>query len=140
MSLEAFQNLYKQINLDVDEMIDEQKVIQLVDLTRFIEAYGQPLDFEDSDPSGMNIVKSKQQKIGIYFHDFSDDNASIIKNDLPSFRTNNEIDEFWLVMVQTQSTNHFKNYIQLIESEDINSFYEKVYLFDFFNAKILQLS
>lgn len=138
MELAVFQELTEQINLECFFMTDyqqEKKIIQLIDLHHFIESYDQCLKVLDYIHHPINIIDDNGVKKGVLFYD--------LKHDLPLhlisseiFKKKQDLQELWFVFVEEDQAINFKRHIDFLIENNIELFYNKIFIFNFFQSVI----
>nr|WP_314492535.1 hypothetical protein [uncultured Chryseobacterium sp.] len=139
MELTVFQKLTEQITLECYFMTDsqqEEKVIQLIDLHHFIESYNQTLKVIDYIHHPINIIEENGIKKGILFYDIKHSHVlDIYESEL--FKTHHRIQELWFVFVQEEEyTSEAGKYIDFIQVNAVESFYDRIFMFNFFQSFI----
>ncbi|MCX8534023.1 hypothetical protein [Chryseobacterium luquanense] len=138
MELNVFQKLTEQIIQECYFMTDsqqEEKVIQLIDLHHFIESYNQSLKVIDYIHHPINIIEENGVKKGILFYDMKHSHAlDIYESEL--FRNHHQIQELWFVFVEEESVSQVEKYINFIQMNAINTFYDRIFMFNFFQSTI----
>ncbi|MDY0931924.1 MULTISPECIES: hypothetical protein [unclassified Chryseobacterium] len=138
MELNVFQKLTEQITQECYFMTDsqqEQKVIQLIDLHHFIESYNQSLKVIDYIHHPINIIEENGVKKGILFYDMKHSHAlDIYESEL--FKNHHQIQELWFVFVEEENVSKAEKYIDFIQLNAIETFYERIFMFNFFQSTI----
>ena len=138
MELNVFQKLTEQITQECYFMTDsqqEEKVIQLIDLHHFIESYNQSLKVIDYIHHPINIIEENGIKKGILFHDMKHSHAlDIYESEL--FKNQHQIQELWFVFVEEESVSQVEKYINFIQLNAIETFYDRIFMFNFFQSTI----
>lgn len=113
----------------------EQKVIQLIDLHHFIESYNQSLKVIDYIHHPINIIEENGVKKGILFYDMKHSHAlDIYESEL--FKNHHQIQELWFVFVEEENVSKAEKYIDFIQLNAIETFYERIFMFNFFQSTI----
>jgi hypothetical protein len=141
MELTVFQELTEQIETECFYMNDfeqEEKVIQLIDLHHFSDCYHSDFKIIEYLNHPVNIIKENGIKKGILFYD--------IKHPIPldinlfeSFKRQNHLEEMWFVFVEEDAVSHSEKYFRFIIENCIEIFYDKIFLFNFFQSTIKEL-
>lgn len=138
MELNVFQKLTEQITQECYFMTDsqqEEKVIQLIDLHHFIESYNQSLKVIDYIHHPINIIEENGVKKGILFYDMKHSHAlDIYESEL--FKNHHQIQELWFVFVEEENVSKAEKYIDFIQLNAIETFYERIFMFNFFQSTI----
>lgn len=146
MDLEKFQNLAEQVIANPCLTLGQQedKIIQLVDLARFIECYKSSIDIVDYMHHEINVVDDNGIKKGIFFYDFkkpstgSRDASLHNQFALEAFREYTRVNELWFVFV-ARFTTDLRPFIDCIAKNKIDVFYDRIFLFDFFQPAVHEL-
>ncbi len=141
MELTVFQQLTDQIDLECFYMTpsqQEEKVIQLIDLHHFIESYNQSLQVVDYISHPINIIEDNGAKKGILFYD--------LKRSFPldmlaaeSFKNQHKLQELWFVFVEEDHISNFSRHINFLVENGIEFFYNRIFMFNFFQSIIYPL-
>ncbi|REC52495.1 hypothetical protein DRF62_15440 [Chryseobacterium piscium] len=138
MELTVFQKLAEQITHECYFMTDsqqEEKVIQLIDLHHFIESYNQSLKVIDYINHPINIIEENGVKKGILFYDMKHSHAlDIYESEL--FKNHHNIQELWFVFVEEDNISQVEKYVDFIQFNAIDTFYDRVFMFNFFQSTI----
>jgi len=138
MELNVFQKLTEQITQECYFMTDsqqEEKVIQLIDLHHFIESYNQSLKVIDYIHHPINIIEENGVKKGILFYDMKHSHAlDIYESEL--FKNHHQIQELWFVFVEEESVSQVEKYVNFIQLNAIEIFYDRIFMFNFFQSTI----
>jgi len=138
MELTVFQELTEQINLECFFMTDsqqEEKVIQVIDLHHFIESYNQSLKVIDYISHPINIIDDNGVKKGILFYDLKHTfPLNLIASE--AFKKQNHIDELWFVFVEEDYLTSFNKHIDFLVENGIELFYNRIFIFNFFQSAI----
>lgn len=138
MELNIFQKLTEQITQECYFMTDsqqEEKVIQLIDLHHFIESYNQSLKVIDYIHHPINIIEENGVKKGILFYDMKYSHAlDIYESEL--FKNHHQIQELWFVFVEEDSVSQIEKYVNFIQLNAIETFYDRIFMFNFFQSTI----
>lgn len=138
MELTVFQKLTEQITQECYFMTDsqqEEKVIQLIDLHHFIESYNQSLKVIDYIHHPINIIEENGVKKGILFYDMKHSHAlDIYESEL--FKNHYQIQELWFVFVEEENVSQVEKYVDFIQINAIETFYDRIFMFNFFQSTI----
>ena len=146
MDQEKFQSMAEQViaNPCLTLVQQEDKIIQLVDLVHFIECYKSSIDIIDYMHHEINVVDDNGLKKGIFFCDFkksstgSPDISLHNQFTIEAFREYTRVKELWFVFV-TRFATDFRPFIDYIAKNNIDTFYDKIFLFDFFQPAVHEL-
>ncbi|MBO6183538.1 MAG: hypothetical protein J6O88_02460 [Chryseobacterium sp.] len=138
MELNVFQKLTEQITQECYFMTDsqqEEKVIQLIDLHHFIESYNQSLKVIDYIHHPINIIDDNGVQKGILFYDMKHSHAlDIYESEL--FKSHHQIQELWFVFVEEENVSQVEKYMDFIQLNAIDTFYDRIFMFNFFQSTI----
>ncbi|MCD0457061.1 hypothetical protein LPB85_16550 [Chryseobacterium sp. LC2016-27] len=138
MELNVFQKLTEQITQECYFMTDsqqEEKVIQLIDLHHFIASYNESLKVIDYIHHPINIIEENGVKKGILFYDMKHSHAlDIYESEL--FKSHHQIQELWFVFVEEENASKAEKYMDLIQLNAIETFYDRIFMFNFFQSTI----
>lgn len=145
MDLKEFINLSNLILNDstLTEQQKEEKIIQLADLSRFIECYSSSIKTSECKFRGkINVIVDEGKEKGILFCDLNNLHTTITYKQLVSEAKKNhgEVKELWLVFVRERETIDAGAALELILHKNISYFFDKLFLFDFFGEKIHSLN
>ncbi|MDH6254234.1 hypothetical protein M2347_003961 [Chryseobacterium sp. H1D6B] len=141
MDLAVFQELTEQITLECFFMTDsqqEEKVIQLIDLHHFIECYDSTIKVFDYIQHSINIIEDNGIKKGIFFCDLKY-TAPLDLYACEAFKKQHSIKELWFVFVEEDSVSDCSRHIEFIHQNSIEIFYDKIFLFNFFQSIIKEI-
>ncbi|PWN71972.1 hypothetical protein C1631_004995 [Chryseobacterium phosphatilyticum] len=138
MELAIFNELTQEITSECFFMTasqQEEKVIQLIDLHHFVECYDSTLEILNYIQHPVNIVKCGDHKKGILFWDlksssFPDCNAS------EEFRKEHGLTELWFVFVEEDVVAHTRTHTDFILENGLDIFFDKIFMFNFFQSVI----
>lgn len=141
MELTAFQELTEKITLDCFYMSDsqqEEKIIQLIDLHHFIECYNQSLKVIDYVNNPVNIIEENGMKKGILFYDLK---FSSPLNPYASeeFKRKYQLEEVWFVFVEEDMKTSSRQHSDFIIENGVDIFYDKIFVFNFFQSIITSI-
>lgn len=138
MELNVFQKLTEQITQECYFMTDsqqEEKVIQLIDLHHFIASYNESLKVIDYIHHPINIIEENGVKKGILFYDMKHSHAlDIYESEL--FKSHHQIQELWFVFVEEENASKAEKYMDFIQLNAIETFYDRIFMFNFFQSTI----
>jgi hypothetical protein len=138
MELNVFQKLTEQFTQECYFMTDsqqEEKVIQLIDLHHFIESYNQSLKVIDYIHHPINIIEENGVKKGILFYDMKHSQAlDIYESEL--FKNHHKIQELWFVFVEEENISKVEKYVNFMQLNAIETFYDRIFMFNFFQSTI----
>ncbi len=138
MELNVFQKLTEQITQECYFMTDsqqEEKVIQLIDLHHFIASYNESLKVIDYIHHPINIIEENGVKKGILFYDMKHSHAlDIYESEL--FKSHHQIQELWFVFVEEENASKAEKYMDFIQLNAIDTFYDRIFMFNFFQSTI----
>jgi hypothetical protein len=141
MELNAFQELTEKITLECFYMSDsqqEEKIIQLIDLHHFVECYNQSLKVIDYVNNPVNIIEENGIKKGILFYDLKFSSALNVYES-EKFKKENELQELWFVFVEENTQTLHSQYSDFIIENAIEIFYDKIFVFNFFQSIITSI-
>lgn len=133
------------INPMLDEIEQEEKIIQLTDLIRFLETYKPSIEIMDYTKS-VNIVKDEFIRKGILFFDrkvFSNPSvySSFFSHSyLEIIKIQNNIDELWFVFVDDSLNSGDQKILDFFKENNVKDLYDEVFLFDFFESLVNKIS
>lgn len=138
MELNVFQKLTEQITQECYFMTDsqqEEKVIQLIDLHHFIASYNESLKVIDYIHHPINIIEENGVKKGVLFYDMKHSHAlDIYESEL--FKNHHQIQELWFVFVEEENVSKAEKYMDFIQLNAIDTFYDRIFMFNFFQSTI----
>ena len=138
MELNVFQKLTEQITQECYFMTDsqqEEKVIQLIDLHHFIASYNESLKVIDYIHHPINIIEENGVKKGVLFYDMKHSHAlDIYESEL--FKNHHQIQELWFVFVEEENISQSEKYMDFIQLNAIETFYDRIFMFNFFQSTI----
>ncbi|MBT2622301.1 hypothetical protein [Chryseobacterium sp. ISL-6] len=141
MDITVFQELTEQITLECFFMTDsqqEEKVIQLIDLHHFIECYDPGIKIHKAVHNPINIIEENGIRKGILFYDHK--HSSLIDiSDCEAFKRLHQLQEMWFVFVEEDIHNHSNRHIDFIIENSLETFYDRIFLFNFFQSIINNL-
>ncbi|TCC98268.1 hypothetical protein [Pedobacter psychroterrae] len=133
-----FQEFITQIMDDglLSEVQQEEKIIQVFDLFRFIRIYKQPLTVNDYRDT-INIVDENGVQKGIYFCDllcntrYSFDRLLYMPSELISLRKILKIKELWFVIIEESFyAGDLKASKEFIKNNKVANLYDKIFYFN----------
>ncbi|WP_454060485.1 hypothetical protein [Elizabethkingia ursingii] len=145
MALKEFTDLSNQILSDsaLTEQQKEEKIIQLADLTRFIECYNSSITTSEYELRGkVNIIVDEGRDKGILFCDINSLHNTVSYTQLvaEAKRNHGGVKELWLVFVRERETEDTSPALEFIQQENIGYIFDKLFLFDFFKKQVLSLN
>lgn len=147
MTLEKFQEQAALImaNPSLSDKQQEKKIIQLADITRFIEKYNPDLHIVDYT-TPVNVVQREGKRYGILFCDSkilfeSQNNDVFLANPytLEMSKRALAIQELWLVFVEDQCHMSLKPFLSFLEKNTLNTLYDKIFFLNYFQSVIHEL-
>ncbi|GEN67356.1 MULTISPECIES: hypothetical protein [Chryseobacterium] len=138
MELTTFHELTQEITSECFFMTpsqQEEKVIQLIDLHHFIECSPMKLEVVSYLRHPINIVKQDDLTIGILFYDMKRSSLPDC-NDSEAFRRRHNLSALWFVFVEEEFCLETATHTDLIIENSLDIFYEKIFLFNFFQSII----
>ncbi|MBV8328429.1 hypothetical protein [Chryseobacterium sp.] len=141
MELATFNELTQEIISEcffMTESQQEEKVIQLIDLHHFIECFNQRLEILSYIHHSINIVKQNNTRVGILFYDLKhsalpDCNAS------EEFKKKHSLAALWFVFVEEGFTKETTCHTDCIIENSLDIFFDRIFLFNFFQSVIHSL-
>jgi len=113
----------------------EEKVIQLIDLHHFIASYNESLKVIDYIHHPINIIEENGVKKGVLFYDMKHSHAlDIYESEL--FKNHHQIQELWFVFVEEENISQSEKYMDFIQLNAIETFYDRIFMFNFFQSTI----
>ena len=125
------------------EQQKEEKIIQLADLTRFIECYNSSIKASKYQLKGkINIIVDEGRDKGILFCDINSLHNTVSYTQLvaEAKRNHGGVKELWLVFVRERETEDTSPALEFIQQENIGYIFDKLFLFDFFKKQVLSLN
>ncbi|MBK1897060.1 hypothetical protein [Chryseobacterium paridis] len=141
MDLTVFQKLTEQITLECFFMTDsqqEEKVIQLIDLHHFIECYNPDIKIFNSIHHSINIIEENGIKKGILFYDLNH-SSPVDLYQCEEFKQQHQLQEMWFVFVEEDTRNTMNHHIDFIIENSLEIFYDRIFIFNFFQSTINSL-
>ncbi|ASK29778.1 hypothetical protein CEY12_06500 [Chryseobacterium sp. T16E-39] len=141
MDLNVFQELTEQITLECFFMTDsqqEEKVIQLIDLHHFIECYNPDIKIINNIHHSVNIIEENNIKNGILFYDLKH-SSSLDLYHCEAFKQQHQLQEMWFVFVEEDHRINTNHRIDFIIENSLEIFYDRLFIFNFFQSTIKQL-
>ncbi len=142
MNVVDFQNFAEEVEKHIENPSrQEEKIIQIVDLGRFIDQYKPSLKIVDCVNYQIQIVEDEGVRKGIQLFDLNKRNK-LPKSDkelLDCYKTETSIEEIWLVLVEEKETTNLKEVIDYLEVYDLKSCYDKILYFHFSKSTIHEL-
>ncbi|WP_250253420.1 hypothetical protein [Chryseobacterium sp. Marseille-Q3244] len=141
MELEVFQELTEEITLEcffMTESQQEEKVIQIIDLHHFIECFDSNINILNCIQHPINIIEQNGVKKGLLFYNLK-------HSSFPDFNTSEEfkrrhgLSELWFVFVEEETVTHTIHHTNFIIENSLEIFYDRIFLFQFFQSNIQRL-
>lgn len=147
MSVKQFQILAEQIIESplVAENQQEEKLIQLADLCRFIECYKPSILIKEVWKHKINVIEDEGVRKGVVFFDSkalstqSFDLSLLNLYALEAYKAQTNVADLWIVFIEDGLRGKDDQFANFIEKRSIGSFYDKIFCFDFFQCKIQSL-
>lgn len=132
MSLKIFNHWVTKLNhLDFSLTEKENKIIQISDLSHFIECYDPSLEIVDCITHDFCIIEKNKLEKEVTLIDIS--NINKIK------KTSIKNKESWFVLVNDKLGTALKSIIKTIEEHKINKNYDRVFVLNFFQSSIHEI-
>lgn len=141
MELAVFQELTEEITSECFFMTasqQEEKIIQLIDLHHFIECFDPAINILNYIQHPINIIEQNGIKKGVLFHSLQH-SALPDSNSCKEFKRKHNLSELWFVFVEEETVSHTSRHIDFIIENNLESFYERIFLFQFFLSDIQRL-
>mgnify|MGYP003585861413 CR=1 FL=1 len=147
MTLEKFQEHAALImaNPNLSDKQQEKKIIQLADITRFVEKYNPDLHIVDYT-TPVNVVEREGNRYGILFCDsnilFESQNNDVYLTNPYTLEISKRalvIQELWLVFVEDQCHLSLKPFLTFLEKNTLNTLYNKIFFLNYFQSVIHEL-
>lgn len=141
MELTVFQELTEEITLEcfyMTESQQEEKVIQLIDLHHFVECYDSKIKILSYIHHPINIIEEDGIKKGILFYDLKH-STPFDWNVFEEFKRRHQLKEIWFVFVEEDPISDTTRHAEFITENSIEIFYDKIFLFHFFQSAIQPL-
>jgi len=145
MNIENFQKILDRIDPGLNKDEKRDKMIQIADSSHFMECYSTKLTLLDCVQYEINIVDYDGIKAGILFCDLSKLKKSAFHPSLYTplssdfFREQINIEEFWFVFVEETLNAHLKKFTDFIKEHKLSDYYNRIFLFSFFESNIRRL-
>lgn len=133
------------VNPMLNEEQQEEKIIQLTDLLRFIESYKPSMEILDYSKS-INIVMDDYVRKGIMFYDYKllQDplffSSFFSQSYLEILKIQNNVNELWFVFVDDNLNSDNQKIVEFVKENDVKDLYDEVFLFDFFESQTQNFS
>ncbi|MDN3692718.1 hypothetical protein QWZ06_10715 [Chryseobacterium tructae] len=138
MELAVFQELTEEITSEcffMTESQQEEKVIQLIDLHHFIECFDQNITILNYIQHSLNIIEHNGTKKGIFFYDLK--HSSFLDcNTSEEFKRRYGLSEIWFVFVEEDTVTSIGHHTNFIIENSLEIFYDRIFLFQFFQSSI----
>ncbi|TWI18811.1 hypothetical protein [Sphingobacterium siyangense] len=142
MDLIAFENWVKPIeNSELNDKKKDRRIIQIVDLGCFIEAYNPSLEILDCSSYQICIVNDNGTKTGILFWDLKEVNRihKSYTRFLDYYKRQTGIEKLWLVFVDERHSMNVRTINQFITEKYIKPFCDKILLLRFSHSAVYEL-
>lgn len=133
------------INPLLNEEQQEEKIIQLTDLLRFIESYKPSMEILDYSKS-INIVKDDYLRKGIVFYDYKllqnplSFSSYFTQSYLEILKIQNNLNELWFVFVNDNLNSDNQKIVEFVKENEVKDLYDEVFFFDFFESQTQKFS
>lgn len=141
MELAVFQELTEEITSEcffMTELQQEEKVIQLIDLHHFVECFDSDINILHYIQHPINIIEQNGIKKGILFYSLKH-SAFPDCNTCEEFKRRHSLSELWFVFVEEETVPHTARHTDFIIENSLEIFYERIFLFQFFQSNIQKL-
>jgi hypothetical protein len=138
MELAVFQELTEEITSEcfyMTESQQEEKVIQMIDLHHFVECYHSEIRILNYIQHPVNIVEENGDKKGILFYNLKH-SSPFDWNSFEEFKRRNLLKEIWFVFVEEDVIADTFRHRDFIIENSIEIFYDRIFLFHFFQSSI----
>lgn len=138
MELAVFQELTEEITSEcfyMTESQQEEKVIQMIDLHHFVECYHSEIRILNYIQYPINIVEDNGDKKGILFYNLKH-SSPFDWNSFEEFKRQNLLKEIWFVFVEEDVIADTFRHRNFIIENSIEIFYDKIFVFHFFQSAI----
>lgn len=141
MELAVFEELTQEITTKyffMTEYQQEEKVIQLIDLHHFVQCLDSNIKVIDYLHHSINIIEQDGLSKGILFYDMK--NSSFPDcNTSEEFKKRYGLSELWFVFVEEDFSGDKDRHSDFIIENSLEIFYDKIFLFHFFQTSIHRL-
>lgn len=141
MELAVFEELTQEITTKyffMTESQQEEKVIQLIDLHHFVQCLDHDIKVIDYLHHSINIIEQDGLSKGILFYDMK--NSSFPDcNTSEEFKKRHGLSELWFVFVEEDFSGDRNRHSDFIIENSLDIFYDKIFLFHFFQTSIHRL-
>lgn len=142
MSIEKFQVLAEKIveNPWLAENEQEEKIIQLADLCRFIACYKPGIHIKEVRNHQINVVEDDGIRKGILFCDSKalaqrTSHASGLNSfALEAYKAQAKVRELWMVFIEDRLDREEDQLHSFLEKTSMGTVYDKIFYFDFFQS------
>ncbi len=143
MHLKNFEQLADQV-LDNPLLTDEQqeeKIIQLADISRFITDYNPNLQVLDITDKEFILIEDEGIRKGIALCDsvtmFQTSGHSIFNHvAIDNFKIKQSITDMWLIYIEDTFTQNETVFDRYLKKAKVEKFYNKIFTFHFFQAQL----
>ncbi|GEM_PF-495998 len=138
MELAVFQELTQEITTEcfyMTESQQEEKVIQMIDLHHFVECYQSQISILNYIQHPINIVEENGVKKGILFYNLKH-STPYDWNVFEEFKRQKQLKEVWFVFVEEDIVSNTFRHKDFITENSIEIFYDRIFLFSFFQSTI----
>ncbi|WP_316838556.1 hypothetical protein [Pedobacter gandavensis] len=144
MSVEQFQVLAEQI-VDspwLEENQQEEKIIQLADLCRFIASYKPSISIKEVRTHKINVIEDDGIRKGVFCIDakgllqMSADFSLFNSFAIEAYKAQTKVAELWMVFIEDGVCSKEDQFSDFLAKSRIAAIYDKVFCLDFFQSKI----
>ncbi|MCT4123932.1 hypothetical protein [Elizabethkingia anophelis] len=145
MDLKEFTDLSNLILNDstLTEQQKEEKIVQLADLSRFIGCFSSSIKASEYGLKGkVNVIVDEGGGKGIFFCDINSLHNTVSYKQLTSEakRDHGWVKELWFVFVREKDTDDASSALDFIRQKNIDSLFDKFFLFDFLKKQVHSLN
>lgn len=138
MELAVFQELTKEITSEcfyMTESQQEEKIIQMIDLHHFVECYHSEIRILNYIKHPINTVEENGIRKGILFYNLKH-SAPFDWNAFEEYKRRNLLKEVWFVFVEEDAVSDTFRHTDFIIENSLEIFYDKIFVFHFFQSVI----
>ncbi|MDP9961699.1 hypothetical protein [Chryseobacterium lathyri] len=138
MELAVFQELTKEITSEcfyMTESQQEEKVIQMIDLHHFVECYHSQIRILNYIQHPVNTVEENGVRKGILFYNLKH-SSPFDWNAFEEYKRRSKLKEVWFVFVEEDAVSDTCCYTDFIIENSLEIFYDKIFVFHFFQSII----
>jgi hypothetical protein len=138
MELAVFQELTKEITSEcfyMTESQQEEKIIQMIDLHHFAECYHSEIRILNYIKHPINTVEENGIRKGILFYNLKH-SAPFDWNAFEENKRRNLLKEVWFVFVEEDAVSDTFRHTDFIIENSLEIFYDKIFVFHFFQSVI----